>query len=137
MLTKVTIRKATPEEAPGDRGLFFRNSCPLSEWKSMRLGYACPAGTATCNDVIAINGLLLLFPFAVVLAFLVAWPLSRVLPHRPRLGWSLAIVGAVIYVYLASSPDWSPLLGFFISAIGIALVRRKRVADPHGDVSAG
>jgi len=113
MLTKVTIRKATPEEAPGDRGLFFRNSCPLSEWESMRLGYACPAGTATCNDVIAINGLLLLFPFAVVLAFLVAWPLSRVLPHRPRLGWSLAIVGAVIYVYFGVKPGLVAAAGIF------------------------
>jgi hypothetical protein len=103
----------------------------------MRLGYACPVGTATCDDVTAINGLLLLFPFAVVLALLVAWPLSRVLPLHPRLGWSLAIVGAVIYVYLAQRPDWSPLLGFFISATGIALVRGKRVADPRAGVGAG
>jgi hypothetical protein len=36
----------------------------------MRLSDACPAGTASCNDVTAINLLLLLFPVAVVLAFL-------------------------------------------------------------------
>jgi hypothetical protein len=123
---------------PRETGAFFfwKLVCAIT-MGSMHLGYACPAGTPTCNDVIAINGLLLLFPFAVVLAFLVAWPLSRVLPLRPRLGWSLAIVGAVIYVYLASRPDWSPLSGFFVSAIGIALVRGKRVTDPRAGVSAG
>ena len=94
----------------------------------MLLSYACPTGMATCNDVNVISGLLLLFPLAVVLALLIAWPLSRFLPPRPVLGWSLAIIGAVIYVYLAPRPDWSPLLGFFIGVTGIGLARGKRIA---------
>jgi hypothetical protein len=91
----------------------------------MRLSDACPAGTATCNDVTAINLLLPLFPVAVVLAFLFAWPLTRFLPLRPLLGWSLAITGAVVYLYLATGPSGGSLLGFFISVIGIGLARGK------------
>lgn len=97
----------------------------------MGLSYACPVGTASCDDVTATSGLLLLFPLAVVLAFLIAWPLSRLLPPRPVLGWSLAIIGAVGYVYLAPRPDWSPLLGFFLGVTGIGLARGKRIPEPH------
>jgi hypothetical protein len=97
----------------------------------MLLSYACPVGTAICDDVRGTSGLLLLFPLAVVLAFLIGWPLSRFLPPRPLLGWSLAIIGAVLYVYLAPRPDWSPLLGFFIGVIGIGLARGKRIVEPH------
>jgi hypothetical protein len=77
----------------------------------MRLSDACPAGTATCNDVTAINLLLPLFPVAVVLAFLFAWPLNRFLPLRPLLGWSLAIIGGAVYLYFATGPSGGSLLG--------------------------
>jgi hypothetical protein len=97
----------------------------------MHLTYACPAGTATCNDVTAVNLLLPLFPVAVVLAFLVAWPLSRFLPLRPLLGWSVAVLGAVVYLYLATGPSVGPLLGFFMSVIGIGLARGKATTEPH------
>lgn len=97
----------------------------------MLLSYACPVGIAICDDVTVTSGLLLLFPLAVVLALLIAWPLSRLLPPRPLLGWSLAIIGAVIYVYLAARPDWWPLVGFFVGVTGIGLARGKRIAEPH------
>jgi hypothetical protein len=98
---------------------------------SMRPSDACPAGTAICNDVTAVNVLLPLFPVAVVLAFLFAWPLTRFLPSRPLLGWSIAIIGAVVYVYLATGSSVGPLLGFFVSVIGIGLARGKATAEPH------
>jgi hypothetical protein len=91
----------------------------------MRLSDACPAGTATCNDVTAINLLLPLFPVAVVLAFLFAWPLNRFLPLRPLFGWSLAIIGGAVYLYFATGPSGGSLLGFFVSVIGIGLARGK------------
>ena len=91
----------------------------------MSFDAACPAGTATCNDVTAINALLPLFPVAVVLAFLFAWPLTRFLPLRPLLGWSLALTGAAVYLYLATGPSIGSLFGFFISVMGIALARGK------------
>ena len=90
---------------------------------------ACPAGTATCNDVTAVSALLPLFPLAVVVAFLFAWPLTRFLPLRPFLGWSLALVGAAVYLYLATGPSVGSLVGFFISVMGIALARGRRRGD--------
>ena len=97
----------------------------------MGLSYTCPAGAATCNDVIAVNMLLPLFPVAVVLAFVFAWPLTRFLPLRPLLGWSLAIIGAVVYLYLATGPSIGSLLGFFISVIGVGLAKGTAVAERH------
>jgi hypothetical protein len=97
----------------------------------VHLIYACPVGTAVCDDVRADNGLLLLLPLAVVVAFLVAWPLSRFLPPRPLLGWSLAIIGAVLYVYLWTGLGAGPLLGFLISVIGIGLARGKATTEPR------
>lgn len=89
----------------------------------MRLDAACPSGMTTCNDVSAVSVLLPLFPIAVVLAFLVAWPLTRFLRRRSLLGWSLAVIGAAVYIYLAAGPSIGSLLGFAISVIGIALAR--------------
>lgn len=94
----------------------------------MLLSYACPAGMAICDDVTATNGQLLLFPFALLVALLIAWPLTRFFPPRPLLGWSIAIIGAVIFVYLS---DWWPLLGFLLGVTGIAVARGERIAEPH------
>jgi hypothetical protein len=97
----------------------------------MSLTVACPAGDFPCNDVTAVNVLLPLFPVAIALAFLFAWPLTRFLPLRPVLGWSLAIVGAVLYLYLATGPSIGSLVGFFISVIGIGLGRGKAISEPR------
>jgi hypothetical protein len=73
----------------------------------------------------AVSVLLPLFPVAVVLAFLFAWPLTRFLPRHPLFGWSLAIIGAVVYLYLATGPSVGPVLGLFMSVIGIGVARGK------------
>jgi hypothetical protein len=98
----------------------------------MDLSTACPSGTSRCNDVSVDNLLWLVFPVAVVLALLVAWPLTRFLPRRPVPGWILAIIGAVVFVYLYSDISRSSfsLLGFFISVIGVALARGRAI-EPH------
>jgi len=100
----------------------------------MLLSSACPVGAASCDDVTVINGLLLLFPFAVVLALLIASPLTRFLPRRPLPGWSIAIIGAVIFVSLS---DWWPLLGFAFGVTGIAVARGERIAEPHAAQTSG
>ena len=98
---------------------------------------ACPVGTTPCNDVSSDNLLWLVFPFAVGLAFLFAWPLTRFLPHRPLIGWPLAIIGAVVFVYFyvagTNSSLWpqGTFIGFFISVIGIGLARGRTTTDPH------
>ena len=103
----------------------------------MGLSKACPVGATPCNDVSSDNLLWLVFPFAVGLAFLFAWPLTRFLPHRPLIGWPLAIIGAFVFVYfyVAGSEAFSWLLGIFmglfISVIGIALARGTAMADLH------
>ena len=102
----------------------------------MGLSAACPTGTTVCDDVRSDNGLWLVFPLAVAVAFLFAWPLSRFLPHRPRIGWPLAIIGAVVFVYfyVAGNQGFAwPLgifVGFFISVFGIALARGTAMAEP-------
>jgi uncharacterized BrkB/YihY/UPF0761 family membrane protein len=103
----------------------------------MGFGAACPTGTTVCDDVRSDNGLWLVFPLAVAVAFLFAWPLSRFLPHSPRIGWPLAIIGTVVFVYfyVAGTLGFAwPLgifVGFFISVIGIALARGRTTAEPH------
>ena len=91
----------------------------------MHLNNACPTGAETCSDVIATNVLLPLFPIAVLLALLFALPLTRFLRPRPWIGWSLAVIGAVMYLYLATGTSIGSLLGFCISVLGIALARGK------------
>jgi hypothetical protein len=99
----------------------------------MSLSAACPSGTKLCNDVSSDNLLWLAFPLAVALAFLFAWPLTRFLPHRPLLGWPIAIIGASVFVYfyVAGREAWlvGTLMGFIISVIGIGLARGKAMAD--------
>jgi hypothetical protein len=109
-----------------------------SEFTGMGFGAACPAGTTVCDDVRSDNGLWLVFPLAVAVAFLFAWPLSRFMPHRPRIGWPLAIIGTVVFVYFYVTGTlgflW-PLgifVGFFISVMGIGLARgRLGATEPH------
>src|SRR2546428_10523398 len=100
----------------------------------MGLSAACPVGTTPCNDVSSDNLLWLVFPFAVGLAFLIAWPLTRFLPHRALIGWALAISGAVVFVYFYVAGSLWPqgtFIGFFISVIGIGLARGRATTDPH------
>ena len=104
----------------------------------MGFGAACPAGTTVCDDVHSDNLLWLFFPLAVGLAFLLAAPLTRFLPHRPLIGWPVAIIGAVVFVYfyVVGSGAFSWLLGvfmgFLISVMGIGLARgRLGATDPH------
>jgi len=96
-----------------------------NESQQMHLNNACPTGAETCSDVIATNVLLPLFPIAVLLALLFALPLTRFLPPRPRIGWALAVIGAVVYLNLATGTSTGSLLGPCISVIGIALARGK------------
>ena len=103
----------------------------------MGLSAACPPRTTPCIDVVSDNLLWLVFPFVVGLAFLFAWPLTRFLPHRPLIGWPLAIIGAVVFVYFYVAGTLSFLwpqgifMGFFISVIGLGLARGRTTADPH------
>jgi hypothetical protein len=104
----------------------------------MSLGLACPEGTTVCNDVRSDNLLWLFFPLAVGFALLLAEPLTRFLPHRPLIGWPLAIIGAVVLVYfyvVGSEPfPWllGVFMGFLIGVIGIGLARGKSgVTEPH------
>jgi hypothetical protein len=95
------------------------------------LSTACPEGTATCNDVTGVSGVLVLFPLAIVLAFLCAWPLTRFLLRQGWFGWPLAIFGAAVYLTFANSTTpWSPL-GFVLSVIGIGLARGRTTAQAH------
>lgn len=97
----------------------------------MSLVAACPTGMTTCNDVSAVSVLLPLFPIAVVLAFLFAWPLTRFLRRRSIFGWSLAVIGAAVYLYLAAGPSVGSLLGFALGVIGIALARGNATPEPR------
>jgi hypothetical protein len=96
----------------------------------MNLSYACPVGTAICDDVHNINLAVPLFPLAVALAFLVAWPVRRFLPPHPMFGWSLAIIGAVVYLYYSELAA-GLLVGLVVGAIGIGLAQGKRIAEPQ------
>ena len=122
------------------RGVAEARPCLLltaSQFMGIGLSAACPSGTTLCDDVHSDNLLWLVFPLAVAVAFLFAWPLSRFLPHRPLIGWPLAIIGAFVFVYfyVAGSEAFSWLLGIFmglfISVIGIALARGTAMADLH------
>ena len=99
---------------------------------------ACPAGTTVCNDVHSDNLLWLFFPLAIGLAFLVAGPLTRILPHRPLIGWPVGLIGALVFVYFyvvgSEAIPWllGNLLGFLISVTGIGLARGRLGAhEPH------
>jgi hypothetical protein len=103
----------------------------------MGLSAACPHGTAVCNDVYTDNLVWLVVPLAVGLAFLFAWPLTRFLPHRPLIGWPLAVIGALLFVYVyvagINSVLWpqGTFIGFFISVVGIAIARGRTTTDPN------
>ena len=83
--------------------------------------FACPEGATKCEDVSATSALLLFFPGVVLLAFLFAWPLRRLVPRRGFVGATLAVMAAVIYLYFSSSSLAGSLLGFVIGTIGLAL----------------
>ena len=87
--------------------------------------FACPESNPNCSDVSSISALLLFFPgvilLAFLLAFLLAWPLRRLVPRRGFVGATLAVMAAVIYLYFSSSSLAVSLLGFVIGTIGLAL----------------
>ena len=87
----------------------------------MRRTFACPASNPNCSDVSSTSALLLFFPGVVLLAFLFAWPLRRLVPRRGFVGAPLAVIAAVIYLYFSSSSFAGSLLGFVIGTIGLAL----------------
>ena len=95
------------------------------------LSTACPVGAETCNDVAAVSAVLVLFPLAVVLAFLCAWPLTRFLPRQGWFGWALAILGGAVYLTFANTTTPWSVLGFVLSVIGIGLARGKTTAQTH------
>jgi len=95
--------------------------------------FACPEGATKCDDVSATNVLLLFFPGVVVLAFLLAGPLRRFVPRRRFVGATIALMGAVVYLYFSSSSLPGSLLGFVIGTIGIALSFGTR--EPRTDVT--
>jgi hypothetical protein len=67
------------------------------------------------------SALLLFFPGVVLLAFLFAWPLRRLVPRREFVGATVAVMAAVIYLYFSGSLPAVSLLGFVIGTIGLAL----------------
>jgi hypothetical protein len=103
----------------------------------MGFGAACPAGTTVCDDVHSDNLLWLFFPLAVGLAFLVSGLLTRFFPHRPLIGWPVAITGAFVFVYFyvvgSEAIPWllGNFLGFLISVMGIGLARGRLEATSN------
>jgi len=83
--------------------------------------FACPEGVTKCDDVSATSALLLFFPGVVLLAFLFAWPLRRLVPRREFVGATVAVMAAVIYLYFSGSLPVISVLGFVIGTIGLAL----------------
>lgn len=83
--------------------------------------FACPESNPNCSDVSETSTLLLFFPGVVLLAFLFAWPLRRLVPRRGFVGATVAVMAAVIYLYFSSSLPAVSLLGFVIGTIGLAL----------------
>ena len=83
--------------------------------------FACPEGATTCNDVSATSALLLFFPGVVLLAFLLAWPLRRLVPRRRVVGATIAMLAAVTYLYFSSTLPAVSLVSFAIATIGLAL----------------
>jgi len=89
---------------------------------------ACPEGVAACNDSTSISGLVPLFPVAVLLAFVLAWPVSIFLPRRPLVGWLLAAIGAAGYIVFAAGPVLTVAIAFAVGVIGIALALGRRAS---------
>ena len=85
-----------------------------------------------CPDVSAISVLIPLFPVAVVLAFLLAWPLTRVIPRRPRPGWLLVAAGLSGYLWFSGGPLAPLVVAFAIAVVGFAFVRgQAQAAQPR------
>jgi hypothetical protein len=80
-----------------------------------------------CNDVSAISVLIFLLPLAALIALVMAWPLARLLPRRPMLGWTLAIAGFAGYVWFSAGPIPALAGAFAVAVIGLAFIRGHAV----------
>jgi len=76
-----------------------------------------------CNDVTAISVLILFLPVAALIALVLAWPLARLLPRRPMLGWALVIAGFAGYVLFSAGPIPAVAGALALAVIGLALLR--------------
>ena len=92
----------------------------------MELFVACPENSAPdCNDTHVTNVGLILFLPAILLAVLLARPLSRFVPAHRVIGAVVAAVGAVAFLYYS----WSgvALIAWLAVIVGLALYMSERV----------
>jgi hypothetical protein len=87
----------------------------------MAMTIAC--AEVPCSDVSGVSVLVPLFPVAVVIAFLLAWPLARVVPRRPMPGWLLVAVGFGGYLWFSGGPLAPLVVAFALAVVGFAFVR--------------
>ena len=100
----------------------------------MAMTVAC--AEVPCPDVSAISVLVPLFPVAVVLAFLLAWPLVRVIPRRPMLGWLLVVAGFGGYLWFSGGPLAPLVVAFCLAVVGFAFVRGQGRSSHPGRIAA-
>ena len=86
----------------------------------MTMAVAC--AEVPCADVSGISVLVPLFPVAVVTALLFAWPLTRVIPRRPMLGWLLVAAGLGGYLWFSGGPIPALVIAFALAVVGFAFV---------------
>jgi uncharacterized membrane protein YccC len=97
---------------------------------ALGISLACPEGAPSCNDVYTINALLLFFPFGVLFAFVIAWPLRRLVLRQRRVGTVVAAMSAALYVYFSGNFPVGVLVAFAVGTIGLALFFGTRVKKP-------
>ena len=93
----------------------------------MSTAVACPEGTTNCNDVTATSALLVLFPFVVLCAFVLARLLARFVVRRRRLGSAIALLGVVVFIYYSSGSILGVVAGFGLGLIGLVLALGRRI----------
>ena len=100
----------------------------------MAMAVAC--AEVPCPDVSAISVLIPLFPVAVLLAFLLAWPFARVIPRRPMLGWLLVVAGFGGYLWFSGGPLAPLVVAFALAVVGFAFVRGQGRSSHPGRIAA-
>ena len=86
----------------------------------MTMAVAC--AEVPCADVSGISVLVPLFPVAVVIALLFAWPLTRVIPRRPILGGLSVAAGLGGYLWFSGGPIPALVIAFALAVVGFAFV---------------
>ena len=89
--------------------------------------FACPEGAPSCNDTTATSALLLLFPVAVLCAYVIARLLARFVARRRRLGFAIALLGAVLFIDYAGGPSFGTVVAFALGVIGLVFALGQRV----------